>query len=328
MTEPFARLAQEIARQRASLDAGLPAHAVMMAAQAAQRHDSLRGSLSWVESYRRAITTSFGSTAFLSELVAAKRAQLYMTPLNSLSESMRIAASLQDSLGRTTFASTSAFSTALRQQLDALAIPRWAYTDFTGPLGVDRSTFAHAVEAAVQLAASRVRAPLASGLPAAAYRELQSALEKEDELQDVFAEVATALQAAAATQPKRMDWKFLLPIIIAVLIFLVQWQSGADTEEGIHHEAAEVKAKQDSMATSLAALTAALGRRAVAAHNTWLVARPWANAARTALVPESSCVVIIGRYRKWSLVLLEGDGSTLPATGWLRQKYLRYAQPR
>jgi hypothetical protein len=328
LSTPFARLAQELSRQRASLDVGLPAHALLMAAKAARGYDSLRDPLSWVESYRRAITTSFGSTSFFSDLVAAKRAQLYMTPLIGLSESIRIAASLQESLRPRTSASTLAFSTALRQQMDALAIPKWAYTDFAGPLGIDRSTFAQTVEAAVQLAASRVRAPLAFGLPAAARRELQSVLENEDEVQDVLAEVANALQVAAAAQPKRMDWRYLLPIIVAVLIFLVQWQQSADTEEAIHHEAEEVKAKQDSMATGLAALTAALGRRAVAVHDTWLVARPWANTARTAPVPEGSSVVIVGRYRKWSLVLVEGDGSTLPTTGWLRQKYLRYAQPR
>jgi hypothetical protein len=323
----FERLAQEVARQRTSLNVGLPTQVAAMAAEAAKRYGAFREPIALLESYRRAITTSFGSIALFSELLASKRAQLYAGSLGGLSESVRISESLRHSLGQTSFASPLAFTPALRHQLDALAIPKWTFADFTGPLGVDRSTFAQAVEAVVQVAASRARTPLASGLSEAARRELESALQNEDEVADVLAEVATAVQAAAAKQPKRMDWKFLLPIIIAVLMFLLQWQQGADIEEAMHHEAAEVKAKQDSIAKSLAALTAAVGRRAVAKHDTWLVAYPWANAARTAPVAESSSVIIMGRYRKWSLVLIEGDDSTLPTTGWIRQKYLRSAQP-
>jgi hypothetical protein len=320
-------MTQQILRQRTAFNLDLSAFEAIHAAQVAREYDRARGPFAFVESFRRAMTQSFGPASFLNDLVAASQAHANLATLHGLSESARIATSLQDSFARHTFTSPFEFSTALRQQLDALSVPRWAYTDFAGSLGIDKSTFALAVESATQAASSRVRAPRASGLPRAAAKELVSALENEANVEDVFIEVATALRNAAARQPKQVDWKFLLPLIIGVLMFLLDWQRAGETEGVVLEVVEEVRAKHNSVVSGLAALTRALGRPATSAHDTWLFAQPRANAARAAAVAKGTSLLILQRHGRWSLVVVLAQDAASSRMGWMRHKYLRYARP-
>jgi hypothetical protein len=259
--------------------------------------------------------------------IAALQHQAAMAPLGGLSESLRTVAELHESLRHRTFTTPQAFSAAFRMQLGSLTLPKIALPEFRRALGLDNAAFTRAVESAVKLAASRVQATHSAGLAEGTVRELEVALNKPDEVQDVLTEVASAVQQAATKQAKQIPWNYLLSIILAVVFFLLQWQQGEQTSEAIADLHGDVSALATSVRNGVAALSATLGRSAVATHTTWLYSRSKPHASRTAQLPRGAHVFILHRQRKWSFVLVDTGDAMPPSAGWVRQKYLRYSEP-
>lgn len=142
----------------------------------------------------------------------------------------------------------------------------------------------------------------------------------EEPGQSVVTAVTGAVMRTMSEVPQRVDWKFIVGIILTLVIFFYQEHESAATAAQLADLSAQVAhglAIQDEMMRVL--LTREVRRSTV------LQARPKAKARVLARLPTGIAVVLIERKGKWTRIGVRADESPTgrPLNGWLLNKYLR-----
>jgi hypothetical protein len=174
------------------------------------------------------------------------------------------------------------------------------------------------------VAASRARVPHSAQVAPHAMSELESVLSADGET-DILVAVATAVRSAVLRVAKRAD---IFSIVVTLILFLYGMlrdsQSEARLTGAIEGENTEVGAAVAQMSN----LIEAIGTPATVCSLTWLQAYPYPNAARSMHLPAGLAVAVVRRARKWTLIVAPRFGNQFGMSGWVRNKYLKYARPK
>lgn len=168
------------------------------------------------------------------------------------------------------------------------------------------------------------------GLERGVAEDIASAVSEPDAQPDTASElaaesiedvVARAVAAAVAKEGRRVDWRFVIGIMLTVLMFLYDQFQASETESRLAADHDRVEARVLALSAKFDLL---LTREVL--RETPLRSRPSRNASKQLTIPGGTLVVVEAYRGKWARVRLvmtpSSNASTAPQLGWMLKKYL------